>query len=462
MSAAPSPRRRLGSLVVDPTPLRLDRDFRLLWTGQAISTVGRMVTSIVLPTQVYLLTGDLLTLGALSLVQLVPILIFALGGGAVADAVDRRRLLLITQLGLAATSVALMLLALLPAPPVAAIFAVAFVAAGFGAVDQPARGSAIPRLVPAERLTAAISLNQLVFNGAAVIGPAFGGLLLLFASFAACYLVDVVTFGAAIVAVLMISPIPPHPGAARPSVAAVVEGLRFARRRRPVLATFLVDINAMVFGSPRSLFAPLAIDVFKVGPAGVGLMSAAAGLGAFVAAVFSGWTNNVRRPGFAVLVAVAVWSLGIVGFGLSTFSFPLALLFLAIAAGADVFSAVLRSSIVQLLTPDALRGRVSSIHILVVTGGPRIGDAEASAVAAVMGTQWSVVSGGLLSLAGIGLLALAMPEFGRLDMAEAQAVAERDAALDGTGIHGPAAAASPDAAMAAAMEALGELDEVPE
>jgi MFS family permease len=443
MTASPAPRRRLGSLVVDPTPLRLDRDFRLLWTGQAISTVGRMVTAVVLPYQVYVLTGDLLALGALSLVQLVPILIFSLGGGAVADAVDRRRLLLITQIGLAASSVALTVLALVPSPAIWAIFAVAFVQAGIGAVDQPARGSAIPRLVPAERLPAAIALNQIVFNGAAVIGPAFGGILLAVTSVAACYFVDVLTFGAAIAAVLVIRPIPPHPGAVRPSIGAIKEGLRFARRRRPVLATFLVDLNAMVFGSPRSLFPPLALDVFKVGPAGVGLMAAASGFGAFVAAVFSGWTSNVHRPGRAVLVAVAVWSLGIIGFGLATFSFPLALLFLAIAAGADVFSAVLRSSIVQLMTPDALRGRVSSIHILVVTGGPRVGDAEASAAAALFGTQWAVVSGGVLSLIGVGVLSLAMPEFARVEMAEARAAAEQDA-------------------LAAAVDAAAELEEVAE
>ena len=447
MTAAPTRRRRLGSLIVDPAPLRLDRDFRLLWTGQAISAVGRMVTSVVLPYQVYVLTGDLLMLGALSLVQLVPILAFSLGGGAVADAVDRRRLLLVTQLGLAATSGALMLLALLPSPPVVGIFAVAFLAAGIGAVDQPARGSAIPRMVAPERLSAAIALNQLVFNGAAVIGPAFGGVLLALTDVSACYLVDVVTFGAAIAAVLMIAPIPPHPGAARPSVRAIAEGLRFARGRRPVLATFIVDINAMVFGSPRSLFAPLALDVFRVGPAGVGLMSAAAGFGAFLAAVFSGWTARVRRPGIAVLGAVAVWSVGIVGFGLATFSFPLALACLAIASGADVFSAVLRNSIVQLLTPDALRGRVSSIHILVVTGGPRVGDAEASGAAALIGTQWSVVSGGLLSLAGLGLLWLALPEFAKLELDDARAAAARDAGAW---------------AAAAATEATSELEEVAE
>jgi MFS family permease len=423
-ASPPAPRRRLGGLFVDPAPLRLDRDFRLLWAGQAISVIGRMITSVVLPYQVYVLTSDLVAVGLLSIVQLVPILVFALGGGAVADAVDRRRLLLVTQVGLALSSLALVLVAMLPAPSVLAIYAVAFVSAGLGAIDQPARASAIPRLVPPERLAAAIGLNQLVFNGGAVIGPAIGGLVLATSGVAAAYLVDVVTFGAAIAALLLIAPIPPAPGALRPSIAGVVEGLRFARRRREVLATFVVDVNAMVFGSPRSLFAPLALDVFRVGPAGVGLMASAAGLGALVGALFSGWTTTVRRPGRAVLAAVAVWGLGITAFGLATFSFPLALLCLAIASGADVISAVLRSAIVQTLTPDGLRGRVSSIHILVVTGGPRIGDAEASAVAAVIGPSLSVVSGGLLSLVGLAATALAMPEFSRLDLARAAAEAD--------------------------------------
>ena len=416
-----SPRRRFGSLVVDPAPLRLDRDFRLLWSGQAISTAGRMITAVVLPYQVYVLTGDVLAVGALSLVQLVPILVFTLGGGAVADAVDRRRLLLATQAGLTVVTLGLVLLALVPSPPVAGIYALAFVAAGLAAVDQPTRASAIPRLVPPERLQSAISLNQLVFNAGAVVGPAIGGVVVAVFSVSAAYLIDAVTYGAAITALLLMRPIPPAANAVRPSIAAVVEGLRFARRRRPVLGTFIVDFVAMVFGSPRSLFPAMALDVFKVGPVGLGLFSSAIALGAMVGALFSGWTTGIRRPGRAVLVAVAVWGLGIAGFGLSTFSFPLALLCLAIAAAADVVSAVLRSFMVQALTPDALRGRVSSIHILVVTGGPRIGDAEAAAVAALAGPAMSVVSGGILTVIGVGVLALVMPEFARVDMREAAA-----------------------------------------
>src|SRR6478609_2372772 len=414
---SPRPRRRgLGGLVIDPAPLRLDRDYRLLWSGQAISATGRFITQVVLPYQVYVLTGDLLAVGLLSIVQLIPILAFSLGGGAVADAVDRRKLLLVTQLGLMGCSGALAGLALVPSPPLFALYVVAFVAAGLGSVDQPARASSIARLVPPERLPAAISLNQAVFNGSAVIGPAIGGIILATLGIAAAYTVDVITFLAAIGALLLMHPIPPTPGAARASVQSILEGLRFARSRRELLATFIVDINAMVFGSPRSLFPALALDVFKVGPAGVGFMASAAGAGALIAALLSGWTGRIARPGRAVLIAVTVWGLGIVAFGLSTFSFPLALLFLAVAAGADVISAVLRSSMMQVLTPDPLRGRVSSIHVLVVTGGPRIGDVESAAVASAIGPGAAVVTGGLLTLVGLGVINFAMPEFGRLEM----------------------------------------------
>jgi predicted MFS family arabinose efflux permease len=288
-------------------------------------------------------------------------------------------------------------------------------------VDQPTRASAIPRLVPPERLQSAISLNQLVFNAGAVIGPAIGGVIVATLDVSAAYLVDAVTYGAAIAALVLMRPIPPAPGAVRPSIAAVAEGLRFARRRRPVLGTFVVDLVAMVFGSPRSLFPAMALDVFKVGPVGLGLFSSAIALGAMLGALFTGWTTRVRHPGRVVLIAVAVWGVGIAGFGLFTFSFPLALLCLGIAAAADVVSAVLRSFMVQALTPDALRGRVSSIHILVVTGGPRIGDAEAAAVAAIAGPVVSVVSGGILTVIGVGVLALVMPEFAKVDMRQAEA-----------------------------------------
>jgi len=406
-------RRRFGGILLDVEPLRRDRDFRFLWIGQVISGVGRQVTVVALPFQLYVLTGSTLAVGLLALVQLVPILVFALGGGAVADAVDRRRLLLVTQVGLALASGALFVLAATPEAPLAGYYVVAFVAAGLGAVDQPARSSAVPRLVPRERLPAAIALNQLGFQTMAVAGPALGGLLLATVGVAAAFLFDAVTFGAALVALLLIAPIPPHPGAARPSLATVAEGLRFARRKPIVFSTFIIDLVAMIFGMPSALFPALALDVFHAGPAGVGLLAAAPAAGALVGAALTGWVGRIRHPGRAVIVAVAGWGLAITLFGLSTGSFALALLFLALAGAADVFSAVVRSSIMQLETPDEIRGRVASIHILVVTSGPRIGDAEAAAVAAVAGTQLSVVSGGILCLVGLVAVVRGFPELRR-------------------------------------------------
>ena len=411
MSDVPAkPRGRLRSILVDLEPVRRDRDFRMLWLGQLVSGVGRQVTVVALPFELWQLTHSSLSIGLLALVQLVPILVFALGGGAVADAVDRRRLLLVTQLALAASSLCLALLALMPSPPIAALYVVAFFAAGMGAVDQPARSSAIPRLVPRQRLPAAIAVNSLSYQAVSVIGPVFAGVLISTTGIASAFAFDVVTFIAAIAALLAIAPIPPNAGAARPGIRAVAEGLSFARARRIVFATFVIDLDAMVFGMPSSLFPQLALTVFNAGAAGYGLLTAAPALGALLGATVTGWIGRVRRPGRGVVVAVAAWGVAIVAFGLLTVSFPLALGCLAIAGAADVISAVLRSSIVQLETPDPLRGRLMSIPTLVVTSGPRIGDAEAATVAAVAGAQFSVVSGGVLCLAGLVAVLRRFPE----------------------------------------------------
>jgi MFS family permease len=395
---------KLRSLLVDLEPVRLDRDFRIIWLGQLISGLGRQVTVVALPFELWQLTHSSLSIGLLALVQLVPILIFSLGGGAVADAVDRRRLLIATQALLAGSSLCLAVLAAQPNPSIWALYAVAFVAAGVGAVDQPTRSSALPRLVPRERLPAAIAVNTLSGQTVSVAGPVFAGVIIATSGVAAAFAFDVATFVASLIALLLIAPIPPHPEAARPGLRSIAESLRFAVDRRIVLATFAIDLNAMVFGMPSSLFPQLALTVFNTGAAGYGLMNAAPAVGALVGAAFSGWVSRVRRPGLGVVASVAGWGSAIVAFGLLTASFPLALVCLAVAGGADVISAVLRNSIVQLVTPDHLRGRVSSMYSLVVTSGPRLGDAEAAGVAAVAGPQFSVVSGGVLCL--VGLLAV--------------------------------------------------------
>jgi MFS family permease len=317
---------------------------------------------------------------------------------------------MLTQAGLATCSLTLFLLALTGGPPVAALFLVAFLAAGLGAVDQPARASAIPRLVPAERLPSAIALNQLNFQLASIVGPAIGGILIATVGIAGAYGVDLLTFVASFVALIAIHPLPPIGLVTRPGLDAIREGLRFARQRRAILGTFVIDLNAMIFGMPTSLFPVLALQVFATGPAGFGLLAAAPAAGAFLGALFSGWVRSVQRTGRAILAAVAVWGLAITAFGLVTVSFPLALICLAIAGAADVFSAVFRSTLIQLDTPDNLRGRVMSIHTLVVTSGPRLGDIEAAVVAALTTPQFAVVSGGILCVVGVGVVARRFPE----------------------------------------------------
>ena len=401
---------RVRRLLLDTTPLRRDRDYRWLWSGQVVNGIGNQITRIALPYQVYVLTGSTLTIAALALFQLVPILLFALGAGSLADAVDRRRLLMATQAGLATCSVALVLLAMTGGPPVAALFAVAFVVAGLGAVDQPTRSSAIPRLVPPERLPAAIALNQLNFQMASIVGPALGGVLIATVGLAGAYAVDLVSFLASLAALLAIHPLPPLGVVTRPGLAAIREGLRFARERRAILGSFVIDLNAMIFGMPTSLFPVLALDVFGTGPAGLGLLAAAPAAGAFLGALFSGWVSSVRRTGRAILATVTAWGLAITAFGLVTVSFPLALVCLALAGAADVYSAVFRSTLVQLETPDSLRGRVMSIHTLVVTSGPRLGDIEAAVVAALTTPQFAIVSGGIACVIGVGVVARRFPE----------------------------------------------------
>jgi len=418
------PRSNLRRFMLDVSPLRDLRDYRLLWAGQSVNVIGNQITRVALPFQVYVLTHSTLAVAGLSLVQLVPLLLFSLGGGSLADAFDRRKLLLVTQSGLALSSLALAIVSLQANPPLLLLFGIAFVAASFSAIDWPARSSAVARLVPPHRLPAAIALNQVSLNAGSIIGPAIGGVVLATVGVSGAYALDVVTFAVFIAAITSLNPIRPLVAGARPGMAAILEGLRFVRQRRVLLSTFAIDLNAMIFGMPNALFPALALDVFRAGPIGVGLLNAAPALGAFLGAVISGAATRIRRVGRGIIVAVGAWGIAIVLFGLSTLlplsvALPLALASLAVAGGADVLSAVLRGSVVQLATPDELRGRVSAIHIVVVTSGPRIGDIEAAAVASVIGAQLSALSGGILCLLGVFVVARLYPELDRHEAAAA-------------------------------------------
>jgi MFS family permease len=398
-------------VLVDLAPLRDSRQYRLLYVGQLVSMFGRQLTVVASQLQVFLLTDSSLSVGLLSAAQLGPLLVCSLLGGAVADAFDRRRVLVWTQVMLAATTIGLALNASSGSPKVWPVFVCTAAAAGLSGIDSPTRAAAIPSLVRRDQIATAMALNQTQFQVALVLGPALSGLVIERVDLAAAYWIDTATFVVALATLLAMAPMLPAGGGRRAGIESIREGLSYLRRQRAVQGTFLVDINAMVFGMPRALFPELGTQVFGGGPGTVGLLYAAPGAGALLGALTTGWVASVRRHGVAVLVAVAAWGIAIAAFGMVAW-LPAALVCLAVAGAADVISAVFRGTILQLQVPDRLRGRLSAINIAVVTGGPRLGDLESGAVAAATSPRISVVSGGLTCVAGVAILARLLPELG--------------------------------------------------
>jgi MFS family permease len=409
-----SRRPPLRSLAVDITPLRASRDFRRLWLGLLASTFGSQFTIVATYLQVFRLTGSVVAVGVIGLVGFVSLVIGTLAGSTFLDAFDRRKILIGAQLGYAVSSGILLLGALAGRPPIGLIYAAVAGIAATSAIDGPTRNAMTPRLIERQLLPAAAALNQLTWNGAGLVGPALAGVVVAKLGFPWAYAIDLASIGLLLLASISVRPMPPEEGEqATVGWRAVREGFAFLRGRRVLQSTFLVDIIAMVFGMPRALFPVLAVTQFHHGETVVGLLFAAPAVGAFVGAATTGWVGRVRHQGLAVIWAVVVWGAGITAFGLVGSHLWLGLFFLAVAGAADVISAVFRNTILQLSIPERLRGRLFGIHILVVTGGPRLGDLEAGLVAAAFGPAVSVVSGGLLCIAGTALLALLVPEFRR-------------------------------------------------
>ena len=399
-------------VLADVTPLRESAAFRRLFVGQLVSFLGTQITIVAVAVHVYELTESSFAVGLVSLVQLPPLLIGSLIGGAIADSTDRRRLLAIMQILLAISTAGLAVNAMFSDPALWPLYAFTAVAAAFSGVDRPARSAVIPAVVARAQVPAAFALWQIHLTLGLAVGPAVGGLLVARGGLATAYWVDVATFGLALIAVLGLPPLPPEGGGTRVTRSSILDGLRYVRTNRALQGTFVIDINAMVLGMPRALFPALGATVFGGGAQTVGLLFAAPGTGALLGALTSGWVSQVRRQGLAVLVAVALWGAAIAAFGLTTW-LPLALFLLGLAGAADVVSAVFRNTILQLAVPDALRGRLSALHIAVVTGGPRLGDAESGAVAALAGNRVSVVSGGLGCLLGVVAVAWLYPQLTR-------------------------------------------------
>jgi MFS family permease len=406
----------LRRLAIDLTPLRASRELRLLIGGTFVTGLGAQATLVALPYQVYVQTKSPLLTGLLGLAELGPLVAMALVGGALADRVDRRRLLLYDQIALVAITAALCAAALLGDPPVAVLYVLGGLLAGAASIQNVARSAIVPNLVEPQLMPAALALNFGLIQLTMVIGPALGGLLIGAAGVEAAYAVDAATCLAMIGSVTALGPQLPRgqEGEHLPIRRSIGEGLRFVRGNQALMGSFAIDLVAMTFGMPRALFPVLAVSVYGAGASGTGLLFAAVSAGATIAALTTGWLEHVRRLGLVVIGAVVLWGLAIAGAGLAG-ELWLAAVFLALAGAADSVSAVCRSIINQTVTPDALRGRMSSVFMLVVTSGPRLGDIEAGTVAAAVSTRFSVVSGGLACLVGTVVVCAAFPALARYD-----------------------------------------------
>jgi MFS family permease len=404
----------LRRLTIDLGPLRRYPAFRRLFVGQTISTFGSEIAAVAAPFQLYTLTHSTLQVGLLSLCELFPLLTLTIVGGALADAIDRRRLLFVTEILLALVALGFAANASLKEPRVWAIYVLVTLSMSIYSLGVAGMSTVIPRLVERHELAAANAIENVYGSTSNVAGPALGGALIALLGLRGAYVLDAATFAASLWSVWRLPPLPPARDAERPSLRTIAEGFGFARRTKVLLGMFLVDSNAMVFGMPRALFPALAIHRFGGGAGILGLMYAAPYAGAFVSSVLSGWIGHVRRQGVIVAVSAALWGVAIAAFGFAESLWP-ALFLLAAAGAADNVSAVLRGTILWTVTPDHLRGRVSGIEFAQVAATPALGNVEAGLVASLTSIRFSIVSGGLACIGGTVLIALAVPAFTRYD-----------------------------------------------
>jgi len=401
-------------LLADITPLRESAAFRRLWAGTTLSSVGSALTAFAVVLQVYDLTRSPFAVGLIGVAQVVPTLAVGLLGGPVADAMDRRKLVLVTSSGLAVVSAGLAIQAFAGLGLVWLLYALVAVQSGLGAVDRPARSTFIPSLLPASQQAAGLALNRLSFQVMLTAGPALAGLIAAapHLGLQACYLIDAVSFAAALYGVARLPAMPPHRDAARPSPRAVAEGIAFIRRSQVIAGAFLADLNATVFGLPLALFPAINAERFGGDPRTLGLFTAAIGVGGLASAAFSGPVGRVSRQGRAMLVAVAIWGAAFAGFAVAP-GLWLTLGLLAVAGAADTFTVVFRGAIVTTLSPDQLRGRVMAADYVIGAGGGQLGNLEAGALGSLTSPTVSALAGGLATIAGAIVIALALPAFTR-------------------------------------------------
>lgn len=414
-SADGAVRRGWRRWAMDTRPLRRPA-YRRLWSSTVVTAVGSQLTAVAVPKQIYDLTGSSAWVGYASLAGLAPMVLFALWGGAVADTVDRRRLLLVTNSGIAVTSVLFWLQAASGLGSVAVLMVLLAVQQAFFGLNSPARNASIARLVPASELAAANALGSTVMQTGLVAGPLLAGALIPVIGLPELYLLDAVALCVTLWAVVRLPALPPPPGTAarRAGVREIAEGFRYIARHKVLLLSFLADVIAMVFGMPRALFPQLASETYASYGEGLalGLLFAAIPIGAVLGGLFSGTFSRSRRHGWMVIGAVVAWGASVTGFGLSA-GLWLAVAFLACAGVADMVSMVFRGAILLSAATDEMRGRMQGVFTVVVAGGPRLADVLHGTAGAAFGPRTAVAGGGLLVVALMLGLAAAVPALRR-------------------------------------------------
>ncbi|WP_328539087.1 MFS transporter [Streptomyces sp. NBC_00344] len=426
-------RIRLGAILPDLTPWRSSPDFRLLWVQGLIAFFGSSMALIALPLQIKDLTGSPAAVGAMGAVELVPLVVFGLYGGALADAADRRKVILGTEAGLGLLAVLLLVNSLLGRPLLWPLYVVAAGVSALAGLQRPALDSLLARIVPHDQLTAAAALNALRWQTGAIAGPALAGLVVAYAGYPTAYTVTVLGFAVSVAMCTRLSPAPPAHEADKPSLRGVAEGARYAWSRPVLLGTYAIDLAAMFFAYPNSVFPFLADDLDA--PWSLGLMYAAGSVGSVLLSLTSGWTSKVRRHGLLVVCGAAGWGLAITAAGRFS-NIWLVLLCLAFAGAGDMLSGLGRSTIWNQTIPEELRGRLAGIEVLSYSVGPQLGQVRAGTLAGWTGARTAIWSGGLACVASVGLLAAVLPKLMTYD-----AATDADAQLRRAQKEGAAAAA---------------------
>jgi MFS family permease len=401
-------------LLADVTPLRESASFRRLWAGSTLSATGSALTSFAIILQVYQLTRSSFAVGLVGVAQVVPTLAIGLLGGSVADAVDRRKLVLVASGGLAAVSGGLAAQAFAGARQVWLLYLLVAAQSALIAVHRPASGTFIPGLLPAGQVPAGLALNRLSGQITMTAGPALAGVIAgaPHLGLRYCYLIDAISFSASLYGVARLPAMRPRDEATRPGIRAVAEGVGFIRRSQVLAGAFLADLNATVFGLPVALFPAINAERFGGSPGTLGLFMTAIGVGGLVSGALSGPVGHISRQGRAMLCAVAVWGAAFAGFAVAP-GLWLTLGLLGVAGAADMFTVVFRGAIVQAVTPDRLRGRVLAADYVVGAGGGQLGNLEAGALGSLTSPVISAVSGGLITVAGALVIGLGLPAFAR-------------------------------------------------